>query len=176
MQAILSSPLKDNGDTNWYAIYTRSRYEKKVAEELVEKNITCFLPLREVMSRWKDRRKLMQWPLFPGYVFIDIDLRDRLKVLQTPGVVRIVGFEKEPVLIPREQIYAVMMLVQEKIKGDPCPYLREGQRVEVIRGPLKGVMGILLKKRVNFRLVLSVDLIMKSVSLEIDAADVRAIG
>jgi transcription antitermination factor NusG len=156
---------------NWFAIYTRSRHEKKVAEVLRDKQFDIFLPLRNVISRWKDRRKEIQTPLFSGYVFIHTDLQHRLDVLKTPGVVRFVTDGHDPVPIPDDQIEAIQALVQSGIKYDPYPYLKEGMHITVKRGPLRGVEGILVAKRKKHLLVLSVDLIQQATALEINISD-----
>ena len=157
----------------WYAVYTCGRHEKKVAAQLAEKEAVCFLPLRQVLSRWKDRHKLVEFPLFPGYVFVNICLKEKLRVLNTDGVVSMVGFNSQPCPIPDEQIQAIMIFMEEKLQYDSYPYLAEGRRVEIKYGPLKGLQGILVRKKNKFKFVISVDLIQKSVAMEIDASDVE---
>jgi transcription termination/antitermination protein NusG len=155
----------------WFAVYTRPRHEKKVAQQLSTKGVEVFLPLRAVISNWKDRRKEVQFPLFTGYVFVHIVLEDRLSVLRIPGVVQFVASEGKPVAIPDYQIDAVRQLVNSGLKYDPYPYVKEGMRVTIRNGPLKGVEGLVLAKRKKHLLVLSVDLIQQSASLEIDIND-----
>lgn len=155
----------------WFAVYTRPRHEKKVAQQLSNKGVEVFLPLRAVISNWKDRRKEVQFPLFAGYVFVHIVLEDRLSVLRIPGVVQFVVSEGKPVAIPDSQIDAVRQLVSSGLKYDPYPYVKEGMRVTIRNGPLKGVEGLVLAKRKKHLLVLSVDLIQQSASLEIDIND-----
>ena len=111
----------------WYAVYTRSRHEKVVAEELWQRKIEVFLPLRSVISKWKDRRKEVQFPLFPGYIFVRTDVREhRLDILKVPSVVRIIGFNNEPAPIPAEQVDAVKTLVFSKLPYDPFPEMVVG--------------------------------------------------
>lgn len=155
----------------WFAVYTRPRHEKKVAQQLSNKGVEVFLPLRAVISNWKDRRKEVQFPLFTGYVFVHIVLEDRLSVLRIPGVVQFVASEGKPVAIPDYQIDAVRQLVNSGLKYDPYPYVKEGMRVTIRNGPLKGVEGLVVAKRKKHLLVLSVDLIQQSASLEIDIND-----
>src|SRR5262245_11854046 len=155
----------------WFAVYTRPRHEKKVAQQLSNKGIDVFLPLRVAISNWKDRRKEVHFPLFTGYVFVHIVLEDRLSVLRIPGVVQFVSSEGKPVPIPDSQIEAVRQLVNSGLKYDPYPYVKEGMRVRIRNGPLKGVEGIVVAKRKKHLLVLSVDLIQQSASLEIDIKD-----
>jgi transcription antitermination factor NusG len=123
-------------DLNWYAVYTRSRHEKKVASYLSDKGMEVFLPLRRVLSRWKDRRKEVLLPLFSSYVFVDIPLSQRLRVLQTAGVVTLLSNSYGPIPIPPEQIENIRKLVSSGLEYDPYPYLKEGMPVRVIRGPL----------------------------------------
>jgi transcription termination/antitermination protein NusG len=155
----------------WYAVYTRSRHEKKVAGGLKDKNIEVFLPLRSVVNRWKDRRKEIQLPLFSGYVFVRILPEQKLPVLQTSGVVTLVGNGSDPMPIPEEQIASIQKLVDSGIRYDPYPYLKEGTRVLIKRGPLKGMEGVLIERRKKHLLVLSVDLIQQSAVLQVDISD-----
>ncbi len=160
-------------ELHWYAVTTRSRHEKVVAEQLWQKQIECFLPLREVISKWKDRKKKVQFPLFPGYLFVHVPIRERrLDILKVPSVVRIIGFEGEPAVIPEMQIEAVKRLVFSTLPCDPYPYITEGDRMEITRGPLKGLQGILMEKRGVYRFILSIDLIQQAVACEVDACDV----
>ena len=160
--------------TAWYAIWTRSRHEQVVRQQLERKGLEAFLPTITRWSRWKDRKKQIDWPLFPGYCFARFEGRDRLPVLTCSGVVNIVSFDGEIVAIPEHEIDAIRRLVESDLQFDPCPLIREGMMVEVTHGPLKGVVGRLVRKGAHARLVLSVDLIGQAVSVEVDAADVRA--
>jgi transcription termination/antitermination protein NusG len=160
--------------TAWYAIWTRSRHEQVVREQLERKGVEAFLPTIPKWSRWKDRKKKVDWPLFPGYCFARFDSRERLPILKCAGVVNIVSFDSEIVPIPDFEIDGIRRLVESELQFDPCPLIREGMMVEVIHGPLTGVVGRLLRKGAHARLVLAVDLIGQAVSVEVDAADVRA--
>lgn len=158
---------------SWYAVWTRSRAEKAVHLELTRRDLEAFLPTIPRWSRWKDRRKRIDWPLFPGYVFARFDSADALRVLTCHGVATIVSFNGEIAPIPDGEIDAVRRLVESTLRYDPCPLVSEGARVEVIDGPLKGVTGLLVKKDRHARLVLSVDIIGRAVATTVDAADVR---
>lgn len=158
----------------WYAIYTRSRHEKKVAASLKDKRIEVFLPLRSVISRWKDRRKEVQLPLFSGYLFVRIEPDLRIPVLQTGGVVNFVANSEGPVPVEEEQIQAIQRVLESGVNYDPYPYVKEGMRVRIRKGPLRGVEGILIGKRKKHLLILSVDLIRQSASLEINISDTDA--
>ena len=161
----------------WFALYTRSRFEKKMLAELTDRRIEVFLPMREILSRWKDRKKRIWIPLFPGYIFVNhVDTpENRYRILNIPGAVRFVGFEGRANPIPDEQIAYVRRFLESSITVDPYPYLQTGSRVEVTAGPLKGIRGILVEKRGRFRFVIQVDLIRQAVSVEIDASDVRPV-
>ena len=161
----------------WFAVRTRSRHEKRVREQLDGRpGIEVFLPLWERWSRWKDRRKKVQFPLFPGYCFARFQYADRLLVLKAFGVVDLVGVRGQPEPIPEAEIEAIRRLVESTLRYDPHPFLTEGMEVEVLRGPLMGVRGRLLRKDRTARLVLSVTLIHQSAVVDIDAADVTPVS
>jgi transcription antitermination factor NusG len=159
----------------WYAIWTRSRHEQVVREQLERKHIEAFLPTITRWSRWKDRKKKIDWPLFPGYCFAKFDADAALPVLKCTGVVNIVSFEGKPAPIPAYELDSIRLLIGSELQYDPCPMIQEGMMVEVVHGPLRGVIGRLMRKEaLKARLVLSVDLIGQAVSVEVDAADVKA--
>ncbi len=158
----------------WFAIWTRSRHEQRVREQLARKHIEVFLPTITRWSRWKDRKKKIDWPLFPGYCFARFDADNSLEVLKCTGVVNVVSFEGKPAPIPDVELDSIRLLVGSALQFDPCPLIHEGTMVEVVHGPLKGVVGRLVRKDApRLRLVLSVDLIGQAVSVEVDAGDVR---
>jgi transcription antitermination factor NusG len=157
----------------WFAVWTRSRHEQVVREQIQEKGIEAFLPTVTRWSRWKDRRKKVDWPLFPGYCFARFNPADRLSVLKCTGVVSIVSFNGDIAPIPEIEIDSLRRLVTSELQYDPCPLIKEGTMVEVVHGPLKGVVGRLLRKGAHARLILAVDLIGQAVSVEVDAADVK---
>ena len=169
----LSAPIFSQ--TLWYAAYTASRHEKRVAEQLQERSIDHFLPLYETIHRWKNGRHRVQLPLFPGYVFVHIALRDRLPVLTIPGLVRLVGFSGVPFPLPEQDIEAMQNALNSGVAAEPYPYLTVGSRVEISNGPLQGMKGILLRRRNKFRIVLSLDLIMRAMVVEVEAADVMPV-
>jgi len=161
-------------DAQWFAVWTRSRHEQVVRQQLEEKRLEAFLPTVARWSRWKDRKKKVDWPLFPGYCFVRIDPADALPVLKCTGVVNIVSFEGKPAPIPGCELDNIRLLVDSDLQYDPCPLVPEGTMVEVVHGPLRGVVGRLARKDAHrSRLVLSVDLIGQAVSVEVDAGDVR---
>ena len=158
----------------WYAVWTRSRHEQVVREQLEQKGLEAFLPTIKRWSRWKDRKKQVDWPLFPGYCFARFNGQERLPVLKCAGVVNIVSFDGDIAPIPEQEIDSIRRLVESDLQFDPCPLIREGMMVEVTHGPLKGVFGRLIRKGTHARLILSVDLIGQAVSVEVDASDVKA--
>ena len=160
--------------TAWYAIWTRSRHEQVVREQLERKGFDAFLPTITRWSRWKDRKKQVDWPLFPGYCFARLTAGDRLPVVKCTGVVNIVSFNGEIAAIPDQEIDSIRQLIETDLQFDPCPMIRAGMLVEVVHGPLRGVVGRLVRKGAHARLVLAVELIGQGVSVEVDAADVKA--
>lgn len=162
---------ESQSEVNWYVLYTCPRHEKRIAEEMERRRISCFLPLYRSVRRWKDRRKELELALFPSYVFVQIALRDKLRVLELPGVVHFVTFAGRPAALPDREIESL----RNGLAGGmhPHPYLKIGRRVRVRSGPLSGAQGILVRRKDKFRLVLSIDLIMRSVAVEVDESDVE---
>jgi len=159
-----------NSGLAWYALYTRHQHEKTINEILTRKGFEVFLPLYSAVHRWKDRNKILSLPLYPSYVFLHDDLQHKLPILMTPGVHSIVGTAEGPEPIPDFEINAVRRVIESSLVVEPHPYLQCGDRVRVQTGPLEGIEGILIRKKNAYRLVLSVEMIMKSVSIEIDAS------
>jgi transcription antitermination factor NusG len=163
-------------EPRWYAAHTCANHEKRVAEQLGVREVEYFLPLYVSVRRWKDRRVALDLPLFPGYVFVRMALRDRLQVQQLPGVARLVGFNGTPAALPEEEIETLQKSWGTGIHAEPHPYLTVGQRVRIKSGPLAGMEGVLLRRKGNLRLVISIDLIQRSVAVDANAADVEAIS
>ncbi len=157
----------------WYAVSVCPRHEKVVSKYLDRRGLSCFLPLYRSVRRWKDRQKELEMVLFPGYLFVNLDLRDRLQVLESPSVVRFVSFQGRPAPVEEDEIRVLSMGLAAGVRAEPHPYLREGKRVRVVRGPLAGMEGIMKRRKDRFRLVLSINLIMRSVMLEVDESDVE---
>ncbi len=164
------------GNPQWFAVHTASRHEKQTSLHLASRGIEHLLPLYEEVHRWVDRQMRVQLPLFPGYLFVHINLLQKMDVLRVPGVARLVGFQGGPMPVSDLEIEAIRRGVTSGISLSPHPYLKTGCRVRVRSGPMTGLQGILIRCRNTDRLVISVDLIMKSVALEIDAADVETIS
>jgi len=162
-------------EERWYAAYTCANHEKRVAKQLEERAVEHFLPLYGSVRRWKDRRVRLQMPLFPGYVFVRIPLRDRLRVLQVPGVARLVGFDGSPTPMPEEDMNRIREFLGQGWRAEPHPYLQAGRRARVVRGPLTGLEGIVARRKNRSRLVLSFEVIQRSMAVEMDEGDLAAV-
>jgi transcription antitermination factor NusG len=160
----------------WWAVYTRHQHEKTVAEMLLAKGFEVFLPLYESTRRWKDRRMVLSLPLFPCYVFVRGGLDRKLQVVTTPGIHMILYRGEQVAIVPNQEIEAIQRVVDGSSQIEPHPFLKCGTRVRVIRGSLEGVEGILVRKKNLLRLVLSVDMLAQSVSVEVHASDVEPCG
>jgi transcription antitermination factor NusG len=162
--------------SRWYAAYTAPRHEKRVALELDTQQIRSFLPLYNIVRRWKDRRKRIDLPLFPGYVFVHMALRDRLQVLQLPGVVQLVSFQGKPASLPDAEIEAMRAALAGSACVTPHPFLAVGRRVRVRSGSIAGLEGILVRRKQKFRVVLSIELIQRSMAIEVDESDIEPVA
>ncbi|MBV8552120.1 MAG: UpxY family transcription antiterminator [Acidobacteriaceae bacterium] len=173
MNAIGSAPLATTDSLPvphpWYAIRTRSNHENLAAAVLEGKGYEYYLPKYRVRRRWTDRVVIAELPLFPGYVFCRFDARQRLPILTTPGVVSIIGFGNDPAPIAETEIAAIQTVLNSGFAAQPCPFLREGQRIRVKYGALQGLEGILLKKKADWRLVVSVTMLQRSIAVEVDS-------
>ncbi len=152
----------------WYAIYTRPRHEKKVFDALTEKKIEAFLPLITRVRQWKDRKKRVEMPLFNSYLFVHIDYKNRFGVLQTKGVVKIVNFNGVPAVVPDWQIDSLKKMLEHPDLIQLENYIRPGELVEVVEGPFKGMRGMIKNLKGQTRLVITIEGIMQSVSVEIE--------
>jgi transcription antitermination factor NusG len=160
----------------WFALRLRSNYEKTSGIHLRERGYEPFAPSYQVEKRWSDRTKKIDKFLFPGYIFCRFDPNDRLPILTVPGVVDVVGFGKSPQLIPDIEIERVRRIAESGLPITPYPYLQVGQAVLIEHGPLSGVEGILVELKGKTRLVVSVNLLRRSVSAEIDRHSIRPIA
>jgi transcription antitermination factor NusG len=166
----------DSWESRWYAAYTVARHEKSVAMQMEGSGIEHFLPLYRSLHRWKDRRKQVELPLFPSYVFVRLLLKDRLQVLRLPGVVQLVSCNGKPIPLPAAEIEALRSGWAGNLSLEPYPYLKVGCRVRIYRGPLAGMEGLLVRRKEKCRVVLSIDLIARSVAAEVDEADIEPLG
>jgi len=159
---------------SWYALYTCARHEKRIVQQIERRRLSCFLPLYRSVRRWKDRRKELELALFPGYVFVHMSLSNKLKVLEVPGVVRLVSFNGQPAAVPTEEIEALRNRLSGSAKIEPHPYLRAGRKVRVRSGPFQGLEGVIVRRKDRCRLIFSIDLIQRSLAIELDEADLEA--
>jgi len=159
----------------WYAVYTCANHEKRVAGQFGSRSVEHFLPQYESVRRWKDRKVRLTLPLFPGYLFVHLAAKERLRVLQVPGVVRLVGFNGSPTPVPEEDVHKIREFLGQGWRAEPYPYLQTGRRARVVRGALAGMEGIVLRRKNRTRLVISFDLIQRAMAVEIDQTNLAAI-
>jgi transcription antitermination factor NusG len=161
--------------TRWYAAHTSSNHEKRVAEQMGVRGVEHFLPLYASIRRWRNGRVTLQRPLFPGYVFVRIALREKLQVQQIPGVARLVGFGGTPIAVPAEEIEAVKKLAASGIHAEPFSYLAAGKRVRIGVGPLAGREGIVVQRKGRLRVVVSIHLVQRAFVVDVDADALEAL-
>lgn len=153
----------------WYALYTKSRAEKKVAEQLEQKNVEVYLPLQKTLKQWSDRKKMVEEPLFRSYVFVRVSNEDYLEALNTPGVVCFVTIAREKIAIPDYQIAAVKTYLGEQEWEKSLDYFEEGNEVEVAYGPMKGLRGVLQSAKDHRKLIVQIDAINQNITLTLPA-------
>ncbi|HET7206364.1 MAG TPA: UpxY family transcription antiterminator [Terriglobales bacterium] len=166
---------KDYFEPRWYAAYTWARHEKNVAHHFEQRSIQHFLPTYKTIHRWKNGKAHLELPLFPSYIFVRIPLKERIRPLQVPGVVRLVEFNGSPAPLPDLEIQSLIDLSAQGLKAEPYAYLTVGKRVRIRAGPLQGLEGILVRKKSSLRVVVSVDLIMRSIVVDVDASDLETV-
>ncbi len=163
-------------EPRWYAAYTCANHEKRVAEQFDIRDVEHFLPLYASVRHWKDRRVTLDLPLFPGYVFVRMPLGERMRVMQVPGVAHLVGFSGTPAALPDDEIETLRASVSSEARLEPHPFLTVGRRVRIKSGPLAGMEGLLLRRKGSLRVVISIDLIQRSVAVDADVADVEPVS
>jgi transcription antitermination factor NusG len=170
------TPVPDAAVHPWFAVQTRPRHEKKIASSLGEKGVGVFLPIVSVLHNWSDRRRWLQLPLFAGYVFVQIPdaLEQRIRVLRTNGVVGLVGPRGVGAQIPESQIAAIRTIVEQKIPFVSHPFLNIGQQVRIRGGSLDGLQGILVARNADQSLIISVEIIQRSIAIQITGYQVEA--
>lgn len=179
--AVVHSPEKAAGEpgcanaAEWYAAYTRCRHEKHVVNMLDVRGVEHYLPLYESVHVWKDRRAQVQLPLFPGYVFVHIPLADRMRVLTAPGVIRLVG-NPAPAPLPAFELEAIRNYISQRLPAEPYPYITRGKRVRIKAGSLQGLEGIVVRRKSTCRVVINLDLIMRSMAVEVAMSDLEVIA
>jgi transcription antitermination factor NusG len=158
---------------HWYAAYTRANHEKRIADRLGALEVEHYLPLYASVRRWKDRRVRLQLPLFPSYVFVCLSRKDRLAVLQIPGVVHLVGCKGVPIPIPDGEIVRIREFLSQGHVAEPYRYLTVGRRVRVASGPLQGIEGVVVNRKNRQRFVISFEAIQRSISVEVAGFDLE---
>lgn len=171
----IAARVEPEHEAPWYAAYTCANHEKRVTEQLEQRWIRSFLPTYQSVRRWKDRRKLLELPLFPSYVFVQLDEKDRLDLLRLPGVLGLVCFQGKPAPVASAEIENLRHGLADRTVVHPHPYLKAGRRVRIRSGSMAGVEGILVRKKDCARVVLCISLLQRSVSVDIDEADVEPI-
>jgi transcriptional antiterminator NusG len=156
----------------WFAVQVRARRELGISDQLGSLGYEWFLPIYSCKKRWSDRIKTVQLPLFPGYIFCRFDPLNRLPILKIPGVIQVVGFNRQPVPVNQDEIRAIQVLVASGLPHKPWPYLKVGDRVRIEAGPLRGLEGLLTEFQGNRQLVLCVTLLQRSVAVKIDSTSV----
>lgn len=170
-----TAPHEATESVEWYALYTRHQHEKVVAQMLRSKGFNIFLPLYPVVRTSRNHTRKLLLPLFPCYVFVHGGLERRLDVVTTPGVHAFVETANRPAPIPEREIDGIRQTVNSSLRVEPHPFLKSGDRVRIRRGPLQGVEGILIRKKNFAWLVLSVEMLGKSIAVEIESSVVERI-
>jgi len=165
----------DSATVRWYAAYTKARHEKKAASYLEMKQVEVFLPLQKTTHYWNGRRAVLQLPLFPGYVFVHTSLQDRMRVLEAPSVLQLVNSKGLPIPLPDADVEQLRACLSLGLNAEPVPYLNTGDLVRIADGPLAGWKGRVIRRDGELRFVLSVDLIMRSVEVKIEASSLERI-
>ena len=166
-----SSPLSGHVcEHSWFGVRVRSHFEQIASAAMRARGIEEFVPIVRVRRRWSDRIKELDVPLFPGYVFCRFDMERRTPVMSCPGVVNVISFDGRPAPIPDEEIQSVRALIDSSLGVQPHPFLASGEKVRIDYGPLAGVEGMVVEMKKRFRLVVSVNLLQRSISVEIDRA------
>jgi transcription antitermination factor NusG len=161
---------------HWYAAYTRANHERRVAQEFNERGVEHFLPQYQSRRKWKDREVELSLPLFPGYVFVHLALEHKLRVLQVPGVASLVGFAGKPAAVPADELARIREVLSRKVKAAPHPYMNVGRRVRVLDGPFAGLEGMVVRRNKRNRLVLSLELIERSIAVELGEANLELVA
>ncbi len=163
-------------ESRWYALYIKHHHEKKAADLLMRKKIEVFLPLYRDVRQWKGRKKTIALPLFPGYLFLRSDLRDKTEILRTPGVFFLVENSGHACPVPDYEIEAIQRVVNSEMEFQPHPFLKSGEHVEIRSGPLAGVRGIFVRNKNQHRIVVAVEVLQKAVSVEVSLENVQKAG
>jgi transcription antitermination factor NusG len=160
----------------WYALYTKHQHEKTARDHLARKGFEVLLPLYRTAHRWKDRTKILQLPAFPCYLFIRAELDRKVDVLKTPGVFWFVESGGRACEVPESDVAGIRKIVESSARVEPHRFLKSGEFVQISRGPLAGVQGILTRIKNNYRVVLSVDVLQRGIAVEVDLSMIEPVG
>lgn len=169
-------PLQGPRSLHWYAAYTRPRHEKRVADQLHRKAVETFLPLYETVRKWRNGRHRIRLPLFPGYTFVRISLNERLAVLKVPGVVSLVGANGAPIPLQESELMNLRQALSKGVRAEPHPFLVAGRRVRITSGPFAGLQGVLKRRKGQSCVVVSLELIQRSMLVELDSAEIEPLS
>lgn len=171
------SPIESPIVPMWFAVYTNSRHEKRVDQHLSMRQIEHYLPLYRTHRRWSDgSRVTLDLPLFPGYIFVRIDRTQRVRVLEVPGVLAVVGGTgRKPAPLPEADVEALRSGLHLR-RAEPHPFLQVGQRARIRSGPLSGMVGVVVRRKNSLRVVLSMEAIMQSIAVEVDGSELESLG
>lgn len=158
----------------WYAVYTRPRHEKLVASQCGQRSVECFLPLYTARRSWGHRQAVVELPLFPTYLFVHIGLRDRLLVQTIPGVVSFVTVSGRPAFLEESELQALQNAVRHR-NTEPHPYLMKGKKVRVTSGALAGLEGVVVRRKDQVRVIVSIPWMSRSVAVQLEAADLEVL-
>jgi transcriptional antiterminator NusG len=177
LPTVAKQAKRESAALNWYAVQTRSRHEKMVTRQLEALGFATFLPISTEIRQWSDRRKVVEAPLFPGYAFVQIVYQpeQRLRVLTTEGIVNFVGVQGQGLPIPDKQIEDIRSLLNANVPFESYPFLKVGQRVRIRSGSLNGTEGILVGQESDRRLIISVELIQRSISIRLQGYEVEPV-
>ena len=165
----------DQDSKKWLAVYTKPRHEKAVEKEFQKKGFEVYLPMLKERRKWSDRKKWVEFPLFRSYVFVRTKINNTQIVLQTPGVVKVIKFGEKVAVVRNESIEAIKLMIEGGYNPEPLNYFIKGDPVEVKDGPLKGLVGEVIRLDKNDRLVVRIDTIQHSISIQIDRGFLKPI-
>ena len=173
--ALLNVESNGQVEKNWFAVFTVPRHEKRIEAQFGLREIENFLPIYQKQRHWKDGSKgMLQLPLFSNYIFVRIGCSERIHVLKVPGVISVVGWGPQPLPVPDSYIHFLREGLRSR-KVEPCAYLKEGTRVRIHSGMMAGMGGVLIRQKNNFRVVLTLEMIMKSVTVEVDLDEIEPV-
>ncbi|PSL48191.1 transcription antitermination protein nusG [Chitinophaga niastensis] len=175
MLSVFMREVPSLAEKKWYVVYTRPKYEKKVLQSILSQEIECYLPVRVELKQWSDRIKRMQSPIFPNYLFVKINLENKVKILRMEGVIYFVGFDGQPVTVSEDEIEKIKRIESRGGEFYEESYYCIGDKVRVVHGIFSGMEGILLRKSNQVRFVIKLPVISQAVSVEIESCDVERI-